>query len=927
MSTDYTQLWDRIGELKRRLLLVCLSSGFLWAAFAAACITIAGAWADAAFDLSSPARVMVLVASGLLATVVVARFCSSARRMTGIPAMARFMDHVLDAQGEIAAGVDLMTSPSRGSQTTITLAHLAIVRAQTLSAKQLPAAAVERRTVVRALSALGIPFAVFVLVSLFIPGLTHTTWLRFSDPFGDHPPYSRTLLSVSSGQTRVMYGGQLDVTATATGVPVDRVDLIVRWKRGGSEESIPMFPEPHGRWRTTLANVTEQGEFFARARSSRSRRSPIDVILVPKIEGITWRITPPSYTNVTPYEGTLPAEGIVGLPETLVDFIVTSNRPLSQGIATIANDKSLDTIKLNQGAERNQVGGRFSIRRPGRLLIHVMDVEGTQSQEAFESSIMVLADHRPIIRIVEPPAMSLATPNVTLPVVIDAEDDYGIARVQLFRSLNESRPLAAIIPTPTPSTPRHTGSMLLPLVRYGLQPGDVIKLFGRVEDTDPAGSKGGESEVAVIQIISEAEFERLAFTRRGMEVLQSKYESARRRMEAIADELEKLGKEIAKSPDNQELTESLRKQMENLSEKMSQEAEAIKNSAQRDLPVEIDKELKRELEKLAKELAKASADAKKTANMKRMTNKQAKESLDELRKRIATQSQNFEQEAMMPLEQLAKAYPLKLDESRFVALYQRQRNLSERMVALKGIDGTTDPAVKRRISDLQAEQEEIRRALGDLVQDIEDHAQQLPETDEFKKLRASALQFAQRVRECGAADEMSNAETGLAELSGTRGYAGALAAANAMEKLLSKCQGMGDQAGQCLKFNPNLSSCMNTSVSQLLAMSGMGPAGANGYSMNQNTPSNVGLYGNLPQIESGRTNGREDSPGGSWRGTGGRMADSGSTATPGRNNSVTAAGSDVESVPTQYRRRVGQYFQRLAEEVDDRRRPTGRGSK
>ena len=34
--------------------------------------------------------------------------------------------------------------------------------------------------------------------------------------------------------------------------------------------------------------------------------------------------------------------------------------------------------------------------------------------------------------------------------------------------------------------------MPLPLSAYGLRPGDVIKLFARVEDNDPAGAKGSE---------------------------------------------------------------------------------------------------------------------------------------------------------------------------------------------------------------------------------------------------------------------------------------------------------------------------------------------------------------------------------------------------------------------------------------------------
>ena len=105
--------------------------------------------------------------------------------------------------------------------------------------------------------------------------------------------------------------------------------------------------------------------------------------------------------------------------------------------------------------------------------------------------------------------MSLATPTALLPVTLSAEDDCGISRLQLFRSLNDSRPLSLDLPRPPRPPRRIDETVRLPLARYGLEPGDVIKLFGRVEDNDPAGAKGAESPVAAVRIVSQEEFERM----------------------------------------------------------------------------------------------------------------------------------------------------------------------------------------------------------------------------------------------------------------------------------------------------------------------------------------------------------------------------------------------------------------------------------
>ena len=188
----------------------------------------------------------------------------------------------------------------------------------------------------------------------------------------------------------------------------------------------------------------------------------------------------------------------------------------------------------------HEATGEFSIAGDGRFECRVIDEAGRASTESFTGNIVLLADQRPFIRITQPERMSLATPNAMLPVVLSAEDDCGISRLQLYRSLNDSRPLPADLPLPPRQPCRVDEKSILPLAQYGLEPGDIIKLFGRVEDNDPAGAKGAESQVAVVRIISQEEFDRLVRTREGIEALFSKYYAARRRMEGLAAKVDKV---------------------------------------------------------------------------------------------------------------------------------------------------------------------------------------------------------------------------------------------------------------------------------------------------------------------------------------------------------------------------------------------------
>ena len=151
-------------------------------------------------------------------------------------------------------------------------------------------------------------------------------------------------------------------------------------------------------------------------------------------------------------------------------------------------------------------------------------------------------------------------------------------------------------------------------------------------------------------------------------------------------------------------------------------------------------------------------------------------------------------------------------------LYQRQKELAERLQSLKGKDQPTDPALKARMRDLEAEQKELRLTLARLLDDIEDHATRLPDDPKLEPLRREAVQFLKDVRPSGAAEAMADAEAGLGEFSGTRGYASARKAADILEKFVARCEAGGSLWGQgeiCLRFQPALSKGLGNTLAQI----------------------------------------------------------------------------------------------------------------
>ena len=100
---------------------------------------------------------------------------------------------------------------------------------------------------------------------------------------------------------------------------------------------------------------------------------------------------------------------------------------------------------------------------------------------------------------------------------------------------------------------------------------------------------------------------------------------------------------------------------------------------------------------------------------------------------------------------------------------------------------------------------------------------------------------------------------------------------------------------------------------------GMGPgvgAGRDGYSARRNTMNNVGLYGNSPLMSSSSQRGGAGGQQGNL--PGGRNAARPDRANP---NAADAArrgqvgGASDAAIPPSYRRKVAEYFQRIAEEA------------
>lgn len=957
-STGRTSFSSVLRPFRRRWLLLASTRMLLWSLAAVVVIWLTAMWIDLVWALPDEVRWWVSRIAPPAALTIAAALVVTRLVCHNDETIAEQIDQAKGTGGEIRAGLQLESRPQpRQSVLTLGLASLAIDRSRQLAGSISAGDVFRSETLRRPSIVLSSILGAVFLVAMIVPGIAKNQVQRLLSPTSDVPPYTGVLIELQLEQDSVLYGDDVLIRVTSSGARVDRMQLVTR-TRPGDENVLPMLPAAdasddgsESQWQAMLSNVTEPLTVYARTGRSRSRYHELSVTMTPQLLPPTVRITPPAYTRDATYEGPIPEYGIKGLAGTEVAWRLSSNRPLATGTVELKyRDGTTESLRLQPesdvarsflsgqlDAESSTVYGSMPLIRPGQFTLSVTDVDGITSRETISGNITLHQDQRPVVRITSPRPVSLAIPDIRIPVTIEGADDYGISRLSLYRSLNGSP--ASKMDLESDGTRQQLARWNLPLGRYGLTPGDEIQLFARIEDNDPAGAKGAESPVTIVRIISRQEFDQLNLRRQGIESLQAKYAASQRHLEQLAEALRAVDEaaKAAAESGTPAAQQALHEKLAAAEQAAQAAAEAMEKFSQEAMPIDVDRELTKRLaeqakqiQNLSEQLASLKAD---DPNSQQPLSAQQQEHLRKMAEQVASERNELQQNAVQPLEQLQQVMPLIVDQRRFEQIVRQQRDLERRLNSLN----TAEEPDQRRIAELESQQQQLRQALDQLLDDIETHARALPDQPDLEKLRQTAQEFVEAVRESDAESKMMSAQTGLLNSEFDAAHDDAKTAADILESFLGQCQGMGNQACENCKmsFNPGSGGAnLGNSIEQILEMMGMKPGASGmrpggqpgmgfgwgaggGYSQRHPGPNNVGMYGAMPSPVQSNSQGRGD------RTSNGVASVHTGSPGDGQPDAVDAAPVDAgggqaqQAVPGKYRDKVSEYFRQLAEQLGE----------
>jgi hypothetical protein len=286
-------------------------------------------------------------------------------------------------------------------------------------------------------------------------------------------PYA---IDVLPGNAQVARGSDQIVSAQLKGFDSDKVELAA--KAGSSEwKRQQMVAEPgSGEYRFMLLALGQPTEYFVESSGVRSSVFRIDVVDKPYVKTLDLEYTFPRYTGLQPQK-VEDGGDVAALKGTEVGLKVTPTFRVGGGRLLVEGEAPAELSLQADGT----LTGRFTVAKDGFYKIELHGGDGRPQPASPDYAITVLKDQPPSVAFVKPGRDSKVTPIEEVFAEVKAEDDFGVANLELVYSVNGGEEKTLALHKGAPRKFVSAGHTFF-LEELGLSPGDFVSYYARVKD-------------------------------------------------------------------------------------------------------------------------------------------------------------------------------------------------------------------------------------------------------------------------------------------------------------------------------------------------------------------------------------------------------------------------------------------------------------
>jgi hypothetical protein len=306
-------------------------------------------------------------------------------------------------------------------------------------------------------------------------------------------PYA---IVVAPGHASVAKGADQLVTAELTGFDADQAEISI--KAGGDAGEWKRWPmvldETEGRYSYLLFDLESTLDYFVEANGVRSEVFRVDVSDLPYVKQIDLEYHFPEYTGLSPQK-VEDGGDVAALRGTKVNVLVHPTVRVPGGTLRIEGE---EPIVLTPG-ENETLAAAITVAKDGFYRVELQGFDGASRPASPDYAIEVLQDQPPSVSIVKPGRDSKVSPIEEVFTEIKAEDDYGLAKVELVYSVNGAEEKVVTLSQGRGKKDLVAGHTFF-LEDFSLSPGDFISYFARATDSDSfAGRKTVSTDIYFIE--------------------------------------------------------------------------------------------------------------------------------------------------------------------------------------------------------------------------------------------------------------------------------------------------------------------------------------------------------------------------------------------------------------------------------------------
>jgi hypothetical protein len=535
------ELADRIGAVRSHLRRRAALAATLWVA-AGLVLFFLLAWVAVGSDGWQPgSNVPALIDALVLAWIVagVLGFRSAVRRWFGDVALSRSIER--------AAGLNpgsVRVSPALADRAVAkTVSGLHGRNDDELSGDLGRSVALWTR---RGMLAATVSAIAIVVLAVASPDRTVDVWSGVSSPVRTMLDPVLAPLVVRPGTIEVMRGTDVRVDVEALG----RVEVELRWQAAGDVVRSTRLELAGGAASHVFEAVSAEIEYGVRtpdgAATETFRIVPVDPLFV---SDLVVSVDYPPYTGLAPdeYRGDPPP---LRLPAgSRLTFEGLASRPLS--VAGLVD--STGATELDLEVDGPAFSGTWTPRRGGVFSWEFLDASQAPAEVQPEPlEIRLVADSLPSIAILLPGQDTILPLSLRQPLVVDARDDYGLARFELVAyrvTAFGERQEPVVQGLDLGGTRAALARPVLDVSSWDLLPGDTVRYFARVVDTHPSAQVGVSPEYALrMPVAAELRREAEATIENVAERLEAMRAEAERQAELSAMQLDPAARTDAPQP-------------------------------------------------------------------------------------------------------------------------------------------------------------------------------------------------------------------------------------------------------------------------------------------------------------------------------------------------------------------------------------------